>query len=484
MNKKTKLVGITLNLLLWPLILISLIGSIQWLSTMLTKQNTIRSIVVVILVVLIIGGVSFLFKRGYRKLGLTLIVGLILGLQLLIVASLSGIGYWDPSYLTYRAVGVTLEPKVYFRYYPNTLTLYNFEKILWHLLGQPPFKHFVYILNIINIFIVDLGSLLIYLVVRQSKLSQAKVIALILLGGLILFSPWLVFFYSDTWGFLISAGFIYSLYRLSGSKRDLIIALLAGVGYFIKPSLVIFVIAYFLYRLVNISSQSSLISFGKSLLIYLVVFGGILLAGNRMIKNQIDTTRSFDSWHFMSMGLVGDGRFYHPDTEKNMEIKSPQARKAYNKRLVKQRLQNYGVKGYSKFLVHKQIMNTNKGTLGWGDESMGFSYFLVPFNHADDLREVIRKIYLSPRADFAGLGLVVQIIWIVMFLGSLFTSISDAKINIIKLTVIGFMMFLLLYEGGRCRYVIQYLPYLIMMGLYGIKNIYQRLRGMKSDIKN
>ena len=57
-----------------------------------------------------------------------------------------------------------------------------------------------------------------------------------------------------------------------------------------------------------------------------------------------------------------------------------------------------------------------------------------------------------------------QILWIFTLFGMYLTTVSFDKKQIsyreiiIKLTIIGAMMFLLLFEGGRSRYLIQFLP--------------------------
>lgn len=45
------------------------------------------------------------------------------------------------------------------------------------------------------------------------------------------------------------------------------------------------------------------------------------------------------------------------------------------------------------------------------------------------------------------------------------------QFKLLKYTVLGGMAFLLILEGGRSRYLIQFLPYIIMLSAYGWSHI-------------
>lgn len=44
------------------------------------------------------------------------------------------------------------------------------------------------------------------------------------------------------------------------------------------------------------------------------------------------------------------------------------------------------------------------------------------------------------------------------------------SVQLLKYTVIGFFVFLLLFEGGRSRYIIQFLPFLLILSSIGVDN--------------
>lgn len=69
-----------------------------------------------------------------------------------------------------------------------------------------------------------------------------------------------------------------------------------------------------------------------------------------------------------------------------------------------------------------------------------------------------------------------QIIWVVALILILFATIGDSHetLQLLKYTVVGGFMFLLLFEGGRSRYLIQFLPYLFTLAGLGIDKFISR----------
>jgi hypothetical protein len=64
-----------------------------------------------------------------------------------------------------------------------------------------------------------------------------------------------------------------------------------------------------------------------------------------------------------------------------------------------------------------------------------------------------------------------QVIWLLTLLFMVFTCFNEEwMVQLLKYTVIGFFFFLLLFEGGRSRYVIQFLPFIILLASFGFDN--------------
>lgn len=122
----------------------------------------------------------------------------------------------------------------------------------------------------------------------------------------------------------------------------------------------------------------------------------------------------------------------------------------------------------------KQINNTSDAGFGWGMDA-GQNY-LMPFEEKISIQRITRKIYLNNQSfvdiNWNGWKIVNQLVWT---LALVFMMVAMIKANndslILKLTILGGFVFLLLFEGGRSRYLIQFLPYLIALSSFGITQI-------------
>ncbi|ALX88028.1 hypothetical protein LCAM36_2481 [Lacticaseibacillus paracasei] len=65
-----------------------------------------------------------------------------------------------------------------------------------------------------------------------------------------------------------------------------------------------------------------------------------------------------------------------------------------------------------------------------------------------------------------------QVVWLLALVGILLSlvkvnPVKDKWVSILILSMLGAFLYLLLFEGGRSRYLIQYLPTLIPLSAWG-----------------
>ena len=78
--------------------------------------------------------------------------------------------------------------------------------------------------------------------------------------------------------------------------------------------------------------------------------------------------------------------------------------------------------------------------------------------------------------NWTGHKLTIQMIWLVVLIGILFSlRMNSFRIQLFKLSVLGGMLFLLIFEGGRSRYLIQFLPFLFVLSGAGMNNLFTAL---------
>jgi len=93
----------------------------------------------------------------------------------------------------------------------------------------------------------------------------------------------------------------------------------------------------------------------------------------------------------------------------------------------------------------------------------------------------VNQGYLIADANMSGYKFFPQIIWVVALLFIFLASIGDSveTLQLLKYTIVGGFVFLLLFEGGRSRYLIQFLPYLFTLAGVGLN----KLIILKSKVK-
>lgn len=400
--------------------------------------------------------------------------------QVIVVRLLSGTSYWDPLNIMTGAIQGKVQPKLYFSYNSNTLLLMYVEHALWILLSKPDFQTLVLSMNYINIFILDLAAILMANVVKNWFGRKYVPLVVFFTWSLFLITPWVALTYTDDYAFFLTALNIWlaMYYQLANHNWQKLLCagglgLSLTISYLMKPSLIIFFIAFLLVSLLrkfNIKRQD--LTKGTaivSVVIGLVCAGGVYASYQVYTNNQklaiVDTKLSHPATHFIAMGMTGSGRYNEEDVKLDESIKSPKKRQAANIKLIQQRLTAFGPANYAKFLIAKQVADTSDASYGWGNDGV----FLVVNNVQN---KELNK--LLPRQLFTTDGtakttsweyrFIVQVIWAVALFFMLFAANKESwRSQLLKYGVVGGMVFLLIFEGGRSRYLIQFLPMFLVL---------------------
>lgn len=304
-------------------------------------------------------------------------------------------------------------------------------------------------------------------------------------------SPYFVIFYSDIPSFLISSLFILLYSLISGKtiklKKRLIysiaLGLLTCLAYYTKPSLVIFDIALGMVVVIKIIDEKRV---SKGLIVCVLIVATTFIGSfsafrlyqhnNSFIK--IDKNMAMPMSHFAAIGITGNGSYNAENTAINMKETNPDKRNSKNINCIKKQLKDYGATGYIKFLFAKQIRNTDDATFGWRNEANGYGFLLPNKRYKTGFGLKIQNIYVNNDSSrsWKGLALIGQVIWIITLMGILYSQkYLDYSTQVLKYTIIGGLIFLLIFEGGRSRYLIQFLPYIILLASIGLDKLTKKL---------
>lgn len=504
-NKLEKVSNFVISILLYGLIVISIMGSSAALVDDL-RTSTNHTVALAILLTMI-GIICFLVRfnttiklknvKNLKRLLLILIAIITIIWQFNLVFALSGRMGWDPAITSYvstnRSLLHTGLSYDYFSYYPNNFLIVAIGRLFWkflNLIGYTNYSNFVFGLGIVNYILVDFSILLLYSALKrffnQRVAFASSVISLIMIG----LSPVNVIPYTDTFAYFIGVVLIYLLSKFleTESKKKKIIfmiffGVIAGFGYYIKPTTLIFTIALGLVAIVNLINLKR--KNWKFLVILVIGFGAPFISTSFVIKSfqdnnniiKIDKRKTFPMNHFMAMGMEGSGGYSSYDVIENIKIKNPTDRRKFNSDLIKKRLKEKGALGYLKFLVIKQINNTANGTFGWGLEG-GYLYRPFKAKSVSSLQKIQRKIFMTRERrseaspNWNGHKLLIQMIWVSVLFSIMFSlRVEGLRGQLFKLCVLGGLLFLLFFEGGRSRYLIQFLPFFFTLSGMGIEKM-------------
>lgn len=374
----------------------------------------------------------------------------------------------------------------YFSFYPNNLFLLFFLKGLTNIFHMTPsWGH----LDIINLFMVDLSAILNILIVKTICSKKVNI-------GIVVNCIWLLFFpqilvpYTDTMVLPFISIYIYLLIYLytkyDKSKTTLIFLLFSifvSLAYLMKPTAIIPVIAGVLLVLLKAKKLKITILI-KGIMVCLITFLVITTGFKSYTLHQdfikIDYSKKMPAIHYINMGLHDETKGgYNNDIAIQIRMKPTQKDKInYSIDGIKHQLKQKGLFGEIKSLINKNFYNTEDGTFGWNSEGNG--YFSVwNKDHFERVKlsnnkyqRFFENIYHIDGKYAQDYKFWSQLVWIIVLLLMLISTKNKKDFfNIFcKLSLIGGFLFLLIFEGGRSRYLIQFLPVILLLCTLTIDN--------------
>lgn len=313
------------------------------------------------------------------------------------------------------------------------------------------------------------GGLLMLCIRKLTKSDTAA----FLFGGLFLLSvalsPRGYLPYSDTLGLLfpILVLFLYSC-RGQSLVRNAVLYGFMGftglVGYAVKPTAVIALIAVFILELGKLifcsERKERAICLGVSVGGMLVGYGFTRLM-LLLIPIALDTAHALTLWHYLFMGANPDtlGTYSSADVAFSSSL-SPSERTVQTLSAWAERVGGMGL-SYLVFLGHKLIFLFFDGGFGWQYELEFVNYYPeVTTSASDALRALFTN---SAYFQFS------QFCWVFVLIccaGILLRRSRDTDVTAALLSLTGLVLFLLFFEAAA-RYLYLYLPVFYLVAAVG-----------------
>lgn len=303
-------------------------------------------------------------------------------------------------------------------------------------------------------------------------------------------SPWLTIPYSDSLALIFPTAILYIYTRnaerlLFKCLKFSAIVSLACIGYWIKPQTVIVAIAIVGIEVINHLNSLKKKTVKETLLIFLTccicagIFQGISVRVHTIEGFERDEDRMLDMTHFFMMGLnrsVG-GTWSGEDIEFSVSQPTLEARHKANLEEGWNRLKDFGITGYIRFLAKKTITAYNDGTFAWAGEGGFWEEIYEPKNNVAS--PFLRSVYYSNGRNYMNWRYMAQTIWLAVLLYTfgnfflcrkMFKKFSRKYELVIFLSLIGLTMFQLLFEV-RARYLYTYVPFFIILATMGFQHM-------------
>lgn len=381
----------------------------------------------------------------------------------------------------------------YFSIAPNNLFLANLFVIIGKITKFCSRKWYVYlyeILMIIDVILVDLaGMIMVKTIENFTNKKSTKLLGALLYIAFIGLSPWFMIPYSDTYSIIFPISVLYNYTKKEKKWYNyLMIGLLSYIGYCIKPTNIIILIAIIIveiYKLLfKLKDKKQL---KQKIKVSVIVGIGILIASLinvavlNVSKYEVERKYTFSLYHYLMMGINTEttGGWNSKDVENDLLIEDYDERVEHNKELFWQRLNAMSPKDLCKFYIKKILLNYNDGTLAWGKEG---AFYNIIDSKRNSLAKLLKNYYYNSEENFYVFTNVMQFLWIfiIVFLtiGAILRKF-DSKYSVAYLSIIGLTLFTLLFEG-RSRYLYLYTPIYVMLAIMGIEQFIKSI-AMKRD---
>lgn len=433
-------------------------------------------------------------KLTKKECNIILIIAcfVILILQLYFAYNIYFLSGWDVGVMRASSIGLGNNELLntnfgfysYYAQYPNNIFLTFIFTLIYKFVTLVGINHFDFIMVLFSTVAVNISIFFIakcaQLLLKNRHLCIFTIIVYVIY---IAFSPWITIPYSDTYATMFTTGALFFYLNKNSMNRYIawfLIFVGSLIGYLIKPTCIIILIAIVLIELwkflfIENKLKIKKISIIPSILMALIVFMGINIFSMNSLGYEKNKDTEIPMTHFLMMGMNSESKgVYNQDDVNftNSHVGKDNKVKA-NLNVVKNRLLDYGVSGYLNLLGNKLLTNYNDGTFAWGVEGGFYSTIFEQKNRV--MSPVLREICYNDGKYYDYYATYQQCIWItilVLVLCSIKKIAIDRNDGLyaVVLTVIGITLFLLLFEA-RARYLYLYSPYFIILATVGLNTL-------------
>ena len=375
---------------------------------------------------------------------------------------------------------------------PNNMSLFLYERFFYSIFGE----NALWVLQGINLISADITALILY---KTGIKHFGQVVGdgvfsfyILLLG----FSPFFMAMYTDILILpLVSLQLLWGLDLIRDEERglrfrkSLFLGILTAIAMLFRPTTVILLVALWVVIFFKSTWKQWLPSLAILSLAFLLPFS----LGSYFVKHQTEVPLvkgeglAKGPLLFIDLGLTYTGTDQSDMKRGLLEYIPESERKNYNngmfatenvKKEIVRRWESYTPLSFLDHMEYKQRWSVMDGTLDWmyykdvEEEKTPYVSPLYEGLKNNVLTSWIRNHFISfDHEDYKINALVKQVVWVLMALGLVLSFLKfrpDAwKQQFMTLAIFGGFLFLAIFEGGKTRYLIQFLPQILMTASLG-----------------
>ena len=361
----------------------------------------------------------------------------------------------------------------YFYYISNNNFIVLFLAVIYKILVAFGITDYVSVLSFFNAILIDVSIFLIYKTIRLcfNKTVATKYMVLSLLNPMNYFIIYWV--YTATFSMPLTAAVVYlsvSIWKSRGNNdiknyiKIGLIALIAVVGFFMRPTVLIPLIAAALCFILFIKiRKKNFKQVGISVLVFIVV-GVISYASiNKVVYSFVpDKSGYFPITHYIVLGLSNDGKYSDDIVRDTIKYKTNEERRNYHIKQIQKILKERGFTGITKLYL-------NKAEATWTEDSGAY----VGLTKAVENEGTLYNHVFGDKCDYVSVYCQIFRILTLLFAAimALFQLIRKKyDINIlISVTILGAIVFYMIWEA-KAVYSVPFIPILLMMTCFGMEN--------------
>lgn len=367
----------------------------------------------------------------------------------------------------------TLINSEYFSIYQNNrfllVLLYSIQKII-------PIKVSL-LFSLLSVFCVSTMSFFIYKTVEKLYGIDKGLLSLFICVLSPIFYLYAPYYYTDILLLPFSTILIYLIVKNKDQEKinnniiyNLIIGIVAGIGYEIRAVAIFILIAYFIYLV--ITSKKLTIILQKvipSIVGLMIVIVCITSINNNFFKNS-DNNRKFPMTHWIMMGVneYHYGYFNKTDYELSYNTKDLDDRARLNEFMIKKRIENLSPFDFLRLSISKITSVWSRGDYSY----QKYLYLQKEYNSSYQYLIGDKNIIINYLLQFSKISILVLSIL------SLTKLFKTKEKSFIAIAIFGAIIFYLIWEVCP-RYGFSFLPWLIILISYSYENLDYEFSGIR-----